>query len=143
VDSTFLSHSEGDTRRFGERLGRQLRGGEVVPLQGDLGVGKTQLTKGIAQGLGVEAAIVSPTFTLVASYEGRLPLAHYDLYRVESARDLQEIGYLEEDDPRTVRVVEWGERAAAPLDAIVVTLHWTGATERRIELQGCSLEDAS
>jgi tRNA threonylcarbamoyladenosine biosynthesis protein TsaE len=140
VGITLHSTSETETRRAGERLGRILQGGEIVLLHGDLGVGKTQFTKGIARGLGIRDEIVSPTFTLVAQFEGRLPLAHYDLYRVESSRDLQEIGYLEEDDPRCVRVVEWGERAPRPPGAIVVTLELVGNTERRIHVEGRDVE---
>jgi tRNA threonylcarbamoyladenosine biosynthesis protein TsaE len=143
VVTTLHSASEEDTQRAGERLGRALQGGEVVLLHGDLGVGKTQFAKGVAQGIGVRDEIVSPTFTLVAQYDGRLPLAHYDLYRVESARDLQEIGYLEEDDSRCVRVVEWGERAAPPAGAIVVTLELVGAGERSIRIEGMSLEQGT
>lgn len=131
-----LSHSEEDTRSFGVELGRRLQGGEILLLQGDLGVGKTQLAKGIARGLGVAAEIVSPTFTLAAQYEGRLPLAHYDLYRIESAAELREIGYLEEEDRRTVRVVEWGERVAPPQDAIVVTIVLLPSGQRQIEVEG-------
>ena len=132
-----------ETQRLGERIAGQLTGGEVLLLQGDLGVGKTQLAKGIARGLGVTAEVVSPTFTLVVQYEGRLPLAHYDLYRVESSADLQEIGYLEEDDRRTIRVVEWGERAPTPPDAILIVISMVDADTRRIELRGLQLDSTT
>ena len=135
-----LTKSVEETQRLGARIAEQLHGGEILLLQGDLGVGKTQLAKGVARGLGVEAEVVSPTFTLVAQYEGRLPLAHYDLYRVESSADLQEIGYLEEDDDRTIRVVEWGERAPTPPGAIQIRISMVDAQTRRIELQGLQLD---
>lgn len=131
-----LSHSPADTRSLGERLGRRLRGGEILLLQGDLGVGKTQFAKGIALGLDVTSEIVSPTFTLAAQYSGRLPLTHYDLYRIESLAELQEVGYLEEDDPRAVRVVEWGERVLTPPGAIVVTISLLESGDRAIDIDG-------
>jgi len=129
-----------ETQRVGEDIAAHLHGGEILLLQGDLGAGKTQLTKGIARGLGVSAEVVSPTFTLVAQYEGRLPLAHYDLYRVETPADLQEIGYLEEDDVRTVRVVEWGERAPFPAGAIHIRISMIDPETRRIEVLGLRLD---
>jgi tRNA threonylcarbamoyladenosine biosynthesis protein TsaE len=132
----YLSHSPADTCAYGERLGRVLQGGEILLLQGDLGVGKTQLAKGIALGLGVSTEIVSPTFTLAAQYEGRLPMTHYDLYRIESMAELREVGYLEEDDRRAVRVVEWGDRAATPRGAIVITLSLQETGDREIIVVG-------
>ena len=134
-----LSHSEAGTRAFGKKLGRRLQGGEIIMLQGDLG--KTQLAKGIAAGLDVAAEVTSPTFTLAAQYEGRLPLAHYDLYRIDSAAELREVGYLEEDDPRTVRVVEWGERVATPSGAIVVAITLLESGDRKIVVQGLEPEE--
>ena len=138
-----LSHSEADTRAFGKELGRRLQGGEIIMLQGDLGVGKTQLAKGIAAGLDVAAEVVSPTFTLAAQYDGRVPLAHYDLYRIDSAAELREVGYLEEDDPRTVRVVEWGERVATPAGAMVVTIALLESGDRNIVVQGLEAEETA
>ena len=136
METHYLSHSPADTCAYGERLGRALQGGEILLLQGDLGVGKTQLTKGIALGLDVTVEIVSPTFTLAAQYDGRLPMTHYDLYRIESMAELQEVGYLEEDDPRAIRVVEWGERAATPRGAIVITLSLQESGDREIVVEG-------
>jgi tRNA threonylcarbamoyladenosine biosynthesis protein TsaE len=111
-----------ETRALGERLGASLQGGEIVLLCGDLGVGKTQFAKGLARGLGVTTEVVSPTFTMAVRYDGRLPLVHYDLYRVRGERELVEMGFLESDDPREVAVVEWGDRAAAPAGAIRVRI---------------------
>jgi tRNA threonylcarbamoyladenosine biosynthesis protein TsaE len=140
MSTLFHTDSAEETQRIGVRLARHLRGGEIILLQGDLGVGKTQLTKGIARGLDVVAEVVSPTFTLVVHYEGRLPLAHYDLYRIEQALDLQEIGYLEEDDPQTVRAVELGERAPVPPGAIRIAICMTESGLREIELHGLVLD---
>ena len=138
---TWVSRSERETRQLGERLGACLRGGEVVLLCGDLGVGKTQFAQGIGRALDVESTLVSPTFTLAAQYEGRVPLVHYDLYRVQSDAELNEIGFLEADDPRTVAVVEWADRADAPRDAIRVDFELISGDERRIRIAGVDLGD--
>ena len=137
---TWSSRSERDTRQLGEHLGARLRGGEVVLLCGDLGVGKTQFAQGIGRGLGVVAALVSPTFTLAVHYEGRLPLVHYDLYRVESAADLEEIGFLQADDPRTVAVIEWADRTDAPPGAIHVDIELLPDGARRVRIAGMHLD---
>lgn len=139
---TWISRSEFETRRLGEQLGARLCGGEVVLLCGDLGVGKTVFAQGIGRGLEVGPTLVSPTFTLVVQYEGRLPLAHYDLYRVDSNAELDEIGFLEADDPRTVAVVEWGDRAAAPHDAIRVEFELAPDGARHICVRGMELGGA-
>ena len=114
------SRSAAETRALGARLGAALQGGEVVLLCGDLGVGKTQFAQGVARALGVAGPVVSPTFTLAVHYAGRLPLVHYDLYRVARATELDAIGFLEADDARTVSLVEWGDRVTVPA-AIRVT----------------------
>ena len=128
------SGSEAETRACGERLGRRLRGGEVVLLCGDLGVGKTHFAKGVARGLGVEAEVLSPTFTMAARYDGRLPLVHYDLYRVREERELVEMGYLSGDDPAEVALVEWGDRVPAPAGCWRVELHIEPDGRRRIDI---------
>ena len=133
---TRISRSARETQLLGERLGARLRGGEVVFLRGDLGVGKTQFAQGLGRGLEIEPVLVSPTFTLAVQYEGRLPLVHYDLYRVESQAELDEIGFLETDDARTVAVVEWGDRTDVPSDAICVDLERTEDDARTIRISG-------
>lgn len=86
------SHSAGETRRIGASLARQLRANDVVLLLGDMGVGKSELTRGIARGLGVTGYVTSPTFTILQVHEeGRLPLYHFDWYRLESAEELYEL----------------------------------------------------
>ena len=97
----------------GEALGRQLGVGDVVVLTGDLGAGKTTFTKGVALGLGVTQRVTSPTFTIVQEYEGRVPVAHVDVYRLERIQELYDFGFEELLDSR-VTVVEWGE-AIAPV----------------------------
>jgi tRNA threonylcarbamoyladenosine biosynthesis protein TsaE len=136
----YRSRSATETQALGARLGARLRGGEVVLLCGDLGAGKTQFAKGVARGLEVAPEIVSPTFTLAARYEGRLPLVHYDLYRVRRERELVEIGYLDGDDPREVSIVEWGDRVAPPSGAVRVAITLLPDGERRIDIEGATLD---
>lgn len=104
-----LTRGEEETRELGRKLASLLRGGDVVLLVGELGTGKTRLAKGLACGLGIKENILSPTFTLLKQYQGTLPLYHLDAYRLESARDLYDIG-LEEYLEGGVLLVEWGER---------------------------------
>ena len=130
--STHWTRSEAETRDLGERLGRALRGGDVVLLCGDLGAGKTQLAKGVGRALGVRGEVVSPTFTFAVHYEGRLPLVHYDLYRVRTEAELLEIGFLDADDPQAVTLVEWGERVPQPDGAIRIDLHVQPDGSRKI-----------
>jgi tRNA threonylcarbamoyladenosine biosynthesis protein TsaE len=143
VNPIWSSRSEAETQAVGERLGRRLRGGEVVLVCGDLGVGKTRFVQGVARALAVRAPIVSPTFTLAVTYAGRLPVVHYDLYRVEAARELVEMGFLEFDDPRTVCLVEWGDRAEPPSGAIRVDLELAADGSRRIAIHGLDLEETA
>ena len=110
--ATFTSHSPEETLALGEQWGTEAKSGWVIGLSGDLGAGKTQLVKGLARGLGIVARIQSPTFALVNEYhDGRLPLAHLDLYRLDTAEQI--IGAGLEDylvRPPGVAVVEWCER---------------------------------
>ena len=128
------SHSEQETQALGERFGRRLRGGEIVLLCGDLGVGKTQFAKGIGRALAVRGEVVSPTFTLAVHYDARIPLVHYDLYRVSDDRELAEIGFLDCEDPATVCLVEWGDRVDAPRNAIRIDMYMEPDGSRRIEI---------
>lgn len=112
-----------DTRAFGRRLASLLRPGDVVLLSGDLGAGKTVLASGIAEGLGVEEQITSPTFVLAKSYRGLMPLVHADIYRVGSIGELEDLDLLREAD-EGVLLVEWGTAAdqAFPDDHLSLTL---------------------
>ena len=110
--TTIISSSPEATAALGETWGREAQSGLVIGLTGDLGAGKTQLVKGLARGLGVTMRVHSPTFTLVNEYaDGRLPLFHLDLYRLESRAQITGAG-LEEYfyEPRGVAVIEWAER---------------------------------
>lgn len=107
----FVTASTEETIALGERLGKELRAGDVLVLTGDLGAGKTQLTKGIAAGMGVVDDVTSPTFNILMVYEGeQMPLYHFDLYRLDDPDQLEDIGFydaLEGDGPC---VIEWGEQ---------------------------------
>lgn len=110
--ATFISHSAAETVGLGERWGRTVPAGTVIGLSGDLGAGKTQLVMGLARGLDIRSRVQSPTFPLVHEYEGgRLPLAHLDLYRLDTPEQIVAAG-LEQywDRPVGVVVVEWCER---------------------------------
>lgn len=133
-----FSASESDTRHLGERLGSLCAPGDLILLEGSLGAGKTALAQGIGRGLGVAAPVNSPTFTLVKEYRGRIPLYHFDLYRLDDAEQAFELGieeYLEGDG---VCVVEWAERAAAlwPSDHLRIHLVIAGPSERQLLLEG-------
>ena len=106
-----ITHSPGETRAFGERLAHQLRAGDVLLLLGNLGAGKSELTRGIARGLGVSSPVASPSFTILNVYdEGRIPLYHFDWYRLNSAEELYEMGMDEYLGGDGVAVVEWPSR---------------------------------
>ncbi|MFY9615385.1 MAG: tRNA (adenosine(37)-N6)-threonylcarbamoyltransferase complex ATPase subunit type 1 TsaE, partial [Candidatus Dormiibacterota bacterium] len=105
-----MSHSPTETLILGEALGRSARPGDVILLAGPLGAGKTVLVQGIAAGLGSVATVGSPTFVLVRQYNGRLPLVHADLYRLEGRKEIDGLGLLELSEPG-VLVVEWADRA--------------------------------
>lgn len=110
---TLRSASTEQTRKIGERLGRLLEAGDVLVLTGDLGAGKTQLTKGIARAMGVEGEVTSPTFALEAVHEGtQMPLYHFDLYRLHDADELGDAGLWDVLGGDGPCVIEWGEQFA-------------------------------
>lgn len=109
----YESLDEKETFAIGEAIGKQIQPGEVYALLGDLGVGKTVLTKGLAKGLGIEEAVNSPTFTVVQIYEeGRLPLYHFDVYRIADPEEMDEIGYEDYFYGDGVCLVEWANLIA-------------------------------
>jgi tRNA threonylcarbamoyladenosine biosynthesis protein TsaE len=108
---TNISHSPADTFALGEAWGLVVQGGTVIGLRGDLGAGKTQLVKGLARGLGIATRVLSPTFALVNVYaQGRLPLYHLDLYRLDTAEQILAAGLEEYLSPNGITVIEWAER---------------------------------
>lgn len=105
-----ITFSEKDTLELGKKIGTSARSGMIILLKGDLGTGKTVLTRGLARGLGIEGPITSPTYTLIHEYQGRLPLYHFDIYRLNDSDEMYDLGYDEFFYGRGVTVVEWPER---------------------------------
>ena len=104
------TYSPEESGRIGEEIGKSLSGSEIICLDGEMGTGKTVLAQGIARGLGIEEAVNSPTFTIVQNYEGgRLPLYHFDVYRIEEPEEMEEIGYEDCFYGNGVTLVEWSE----------------------------------
>jgi tRNA threonylcarbamoyladenosine biosynthesis protein TsaE len=131
-----VTGSPAETMELGERLGAVARAGDLICLWGDLGAGKTQLTKGIARGLGIVDTVNSPTFVLMAEYPGRLPLFHVDLYRLADANDALAGGLVDERQADGLTVVEWPDRMAPVLPAarLDVRIEGTADEPREIEL---------
>ena len=123
--------SEQETEKYGIELGRKVKPGTVIALTGDLGAGKTTLTKAIAKGLGVTETVTSPTFTVVKEYRsGRLPLYHFDVYRIGDPEEMYELGYEEYFYGDGVCVVEWADliEELLPGDAVRIRIDY-GASE--------------
>lgn len=135
-----LSHSEAETESAGERLGASLAPGTVLAYRGGLGMGKTAFTRGLARGLGCTGRVTSPTFTIVNEYEGRVPLFHFDMYRLPDSDALFDIGWEDYLDRGGVCAVEWSELVddALPEDTIYVTIsrHPEHDDWRIIEIEG-------
>ena len=113
----YITHSPEETRALGRTLAQALQGGAVVAFTGDLGAGKTAFVSGMAEGLGIEERVTSPTFTIVNEYEGgRLPLFHFDMYRLGSADELFDIGWEDYLARNGVCAVEWSENVDEALD---------------------------
>ena len=134
----YLSNSPAETEALGEKLGRLLPPGTVLAYRGDLGAGKTAFTRGLARGLGCGEIVTSPTYTIVNEYlSGRLPLFHFDMYRLASSDDLWDIGWEDYLERGGVCAVEWSENVDDAMeDAILVTIEKTGEDSRRITIEG-------
>lgn len=138
----FFSCSEAETENLGERLAACLHPGAVVACRGGLGMGKTAFTRGLARGLGFRGRVTSPTFTIVNEYEGgRLPLFHFDMYRLGSADELFDIGWDDYLERGGVCAVEWSERIseALPPETVYVTLRRSSEEGRTITVEGVEL----
>jgi len=135
--TTLCTRSPAQTMDFGRALAPLLAPGDVILLSGDLGAGKTQLTKGVAEGLGVAEPVTSPTFNILLVHEGRVPLYHFDLYRLEQASELEDLDYFGTLEADGVSIVEWGDRfaEAAPPQGLSVTILIEGDEERRLEVE--------
>jgi tRNA threonylcarbamoyladenosine biosynthesis protein TsaE len=130
--------SETEMKTLGEKLGSVLVGGEIIELIGDVGAGKTTLTKGIARGMGVDEDVQSPSFTISRVYDtpSNLHLSHYDFYRLHDAGIMADELHETLHDPDTVTIIEWAEIVAGvlPVDRLSVHITSPGETERRILL---------
>lgn len=147
-----------ETTHVGEKVGKLLINGDVICLEGPLGAGKTALTHGIAKGLGVKDYINSPTFNIIKEYEGRVPFYHMDLYRLEEADELIDLGYEEYVYGQGVTVIEWADKAAdfLPEERLTIKMDYGGEELSRVieiipsgiryeklveNLRGCGLEN--
>ncbi len=138
----FLSHSEHETRRIARQFAASLRSGDIISLSGQLGAGKTLFMRGITEFFNCDEQLSSPTFSLFNIYSGSLEgeevaLYHFDLYRIESLRELDAIGFGEYLSGAYLSVVEWGDRfpAYASLYTVTVSLEYAGDENRRIIIQ--------
>ena len=134
----YTTTSPEETEALGSALAKTLQPGTVIAYRGDLGAGKTAFTRGLARGLGITDPVTSPTYTIVNEYlDGRLPLFHFDMYRLRSAEDLWDIGWEDYLERGGVCAVEWSENVAEAMeDAITVTIQKTGEESRRITVEG-------
>ena len=141
-----LTNSPAETEAVGAALGKILPAGTVLAYRGDLGAGKTAFTRGLARGLGCTDIVTSPTYTIVNEYlNGRLPLFHFDMYRLASSDDLWDIGWEDYLERGGICAVEWSENVEDALeDAVTVTIEKLGEESRRITIEGGeSLADLS
>ncbi len=138
METTYYSHHVDETENYGRQLANTLRAGSVVALFGGLGMGKTAMVRGIADGLGLQAEVSSPTFALVHDYGGQPPLVHFDMYRVSGWEDLYATGFFDYMDMGAIIVVEWSENieGALPEDAIRIRIKAVDDTTRMIEREG-------
>ena len=134
----FTANSPAETERIGEALGKILPAGSVLAYEGDLGAGKTAFTRGLARGLGYQDPVTSPTYTIVNEYlGGRLPLFHFDMYRLRSSDDLFDIGWEDYLERGGICAVEWSENVRDAMEnAISVRIEKTGDESRRITIEG-------
>ena len=133
----WISESSDQTISVGEKIGGNLLEGDIVALRGDLGAGKTTITKGIAKALGIADEITSPTYTLIAEYDGRIPLYHMDLYRISDSEEFDHLGVDHLLYGRGICIIEWSERAeeSLPDDHITLTIKDVNG-RREIFLEG-------
>lgn len=140
TDFNTISNSPEETIELGQKLGSQLRGGEIIGICGPLGSGKTHLIKGIAAGAGAKDSkyVSSPTFIIVKEYAGRLDIYHIDAYRLNSVREFEMIGFDDFCYPQSVVLIEWADKIESALqriDYIWVELFHAGEIKRKIHIE--------
>lgn len=137
------SNSAEETKQIGRILASQITAGDVIALTADLGGGKTTLTQGICDGLHVEEYVTSPTFTIIQEYQGDIPVAHFDFYRMQSVEEIEDLGLDMYINPQTLCIIEWAERGEAVLPEEIFRVHLSLVFEkdvfqenvRRIDIQ--------
>ena len=129
----FTTHNAAETEHLGEQLAAELQPGDVIAFSGGLGMGKTAFTRGLALGLGVEYAVTSPTYTIVNEYQGRMPLFHFDLYRLSCYEELEDIGWEDYLSRGGLCCLEWSENVPEVREgAIVVSIERGAEDDQRI-----------
>lgn len=134
-----ITNSPTETEAFGEKIAKRLTGGEIIAFKGSMGMGKTCFTRGLARGLGFTGQVTSPTFALVNEYVGgRLPLYHFDMYRIESWEDLYSSGYFDYVETGGIIAAEWSENIEGALEGKVITVRICRLDEntRKITVEG-------
>ena len=134
-----VTRSTDETLELARAVGELLRPGDVISLVGDLGAGKTVFARGVARALGVTELVVSPTFTIVREYEGRVPLVHVDVYRIDTVQELHDLGFEEVVRDDAVTIVEWGDMidGLLPGDRLDIRLTPGAADDERVvEIEG-------
>ncbi len=139
---SIVTNSPEETIEIGRRIGSQLKGGEVIALNGQLGTGKTHLIKGIAKGAGAEESdeVNSPTFVIVNEYHGRFDIYHIDAYRLESIAEFEVLGFDDYCYPNSIVVIEWAdkiEEALKTINYIRIELEHSGQSTRTIKISNC------
>ena len=134
----YVTNSPEETEAVGQAVAQHLAPGTVLAYEGDLGAGKTAFTRGLAKGLGAADRVTSPTYTIVNEYlTGRLPLFHFDMYRLESSEDLWDIGWEDYLERGGICAVEWSENVDDAVErAVYVTIEKLGGDARRITIEG-------
>ncbi len=134
----FITNSPEETEKIGAALGALVQPGTILAYTGDLGAGKTAFTRGLARGLGCAEQVTSPTYTIVNEYRsGRLPLFHFDMYRLSCADDLWDIGWEDYLDQNGVCAVEWSENVQEAMEgAVRIHIRKTGEDTRSITIEG-------
>lgn len=139
MQKVYFSRSPEETEKLGEEFGKEITADTVIALKGGMGMGKTCFVRGLAKGLGFEGETYSPTFAIVNEYiGGRLPLYHFDMYRVESFEDLYSTGFFDYLETGAVLVIEWSENIAAalPENTFKIEFERISDTERKITFGG-------
>ncbi|MBN1872251.1 MAG: tRNA (adenosine(37)-N6)-threonylcarbamoyltransferase complex ATPase subunit type 1 TsaE [Candidatus Omnitrophica bacterium] len=138
MKKSITSNKESETVELGKRLGRIARSGDIIALFGELGSGKTVLAKGIALGLGVKRPdrVNSPTFVILKEYAGRIPLYHFDVYRLTGAADFSTVGYSEYFYGKGISVIEWADKVAEalPREVLKIELSVDGDKRRKVTI---------